>query len=182
MSPQQLTVLAMIGMLWQCMLTHWKSIIGCQICTIALTKLLRFKKYLPMLTKVRAIWVVKFSSGGYKFRKTFAFRINIFKGNYWILRIRSMERHRERRQRQKLTPTVRTASFKNWSMFTEKLALLKYCLCSNWWERVARSPHAKKSKFLVNLDRLSKFLKISLSVVNALLSPIILSQVRLFSD
>ena len=62
-------------------------------------------------------------------------------------------------QRRKLTPTVMTASFKNWSMFTEKLALLKYCLCSNWWERVARSPRAKKSEFLVNLDRFSKFLK-----------------------
>ena len=31
-------------------------------------------------------------------------------------------------QRRKLTPTVMTASFKNWNMFTEKLALLKYCL------------------------------------------------------
>ena len=48
-------------------------------------------------------------------------------------------------QRRKLTPTVMTASFKNWSMFTENLALLKYCLCSNWWERVANSPHAKNS-------------------------------------
>jgi hypothetical protein len=62
-------------------------------------------------------------------------------------------------QRRKLTPSVMTASFKNWSMFTEKLALLKYCLCSNWWERVAHSPCAKKYEFLVNLDRFSKFLK-----------------------
>ena len=62
-------------------------------------------------------------------------------------------------QRRKLTPTVMTASFKNWSIFTENLALLKYCLCWNWWERVACSPRAKKSEFLVNLDRFSKFLK-----------------------
>ena len=62
-------------------------------------------------------------------------------------------------QRRKLTPTVMTASFKNWSMFTENLALLKYCLCSNWWQRVVCSPCASNSEFLVNLDRFSKFLK-----------------------
>ena len=44
-------------------------------------------------------------------------------------------------------------------MFTEKLALLKYCLCSNYWERVAHSLRANKSEFLVNLDRFLKFLK-----------------------
>ena len=52
-----------------------------------------------------------------------------------------------------------TPSFKNWSMFTENLALLNYCLCSNWWERVARSPREKKFEFLVNLDYFSKYLK-----------------------
>ena len=71
-------------------------------------------------------------------------------------------------------------------------------LGSKWWERVSRSLRAKKSKFLFSLDRFSKFLKyfkyfekrskltkktqISLRLVNALLSPIILGQVKLFSD
>ena len=30
---------------------------------------------------------------------------------------------------------------------------------TNWWQRVARSPCASNSEFLVNLDRFSKFLK-----------------------
>ena len=64
-------------------------------------------------------------------------------------------------------------------------------------ERVARSPHAKKSEFLVNqaifqnIQNIWEILKnglnqpkalISLRVVKALLSLIILKQVKLFSD
>jgi hypothetical protein len=37
--------------------------------------------------------------------------------------------------------------------------LRKTYLGSKWWERVAQIPHPEKSKFLVNLDRFSKFLK-----------------------
>ena len=37
-----------------------------------------------------AIWVVEFSSGGYKITKIFYHRINILKGNYLILRIGSI--------------------------------------------------------------------------------------------
>ena len=40
-----------------------------------------------------------------------------------------------------------------------KVGSILFCLCSNWWERVARSPREKKSEFLVNLDRFSKYLK-----------------------
>ena len=62
-------------------------------------------------------------------------------------------------QRRKLTPSVMTASFKNWSMFTEKLALLKYSFFAqilkkpmddSWvsiFSRYNQSDHLKRTRF-----------------------------------
>ena len=42
-------------------------------------------KTLNSIVNTMAIWVVKFWDGGYEIRKIFYLRINVSKGNYWIL-------------------------------------------------------------------------------------------------
>ena len=57
-------------------------------------------------------------------------------------------------ERRILNCIVMTTSFKNWSMFTEKLALF-YSV----FAQIMGESDAKKSEFLVHLDRFSNYLR-----------------------
>ena len=69
------------------------------------------------------IQVVEFSSGGYKIRNILCLRINIPKGNYWILRIGAVA------SCQKLRINLAIKWFKNWCY--QNMSVTKYVLV-NW--------------------------------------------------